>query len=602
VSGKVEELRNSVMGIINGILDWLRGIPSQMVQIGRNIIQGLANGIKNAAGAVTSAVTGAVQGAVNSAKSWLGISSESKLFKGFGVNVGEGFIGGISSKAGDVAQAMEAMVSAGDVAGRVDITPDIVVSGAETPRDLSGMWDTVQSLFQGGSEGAIAALRETFGAASEFIESSWGSITTLFSDAWNNIGEVFSSALESIDSQVRGAFEAVSDFIADIWNNIGEVFGGAFEWIQTLAKDAMGMLRGIFTGDMYLILSNLNHILIAFFGDFGNTIMEFVFKAVDYVSDFGENMRELFSTLWNNLLTNATDALGAISDGVMLGLETVKEVVTTGLESIAEFFRVAWGEIQSVVSDIMLSMRESIVGALNQVLENVAGWGAQIIERAREIGQRLIEGFMSVVGALPDMVQDIFSGIVRRILNAGSQLLDAAKQAGQRIWEGVKSGLGMSSPGHIERAIDAIVARADKMPSEMGDAFRRLSGLEQLMPEFEVPISTRMDAMRAAPAAAVAGAPGAAVPLPGAFSPAGLQELLQRRESSGLGDAGTGTLPEVKIINQINVESLQVRKPEDVEEIAEQLKEKIHALQQEIRVDKIADELYKHKKQRERGV
>jgi len=93
----------------------MNGLPSRMVEYGKNIIQGLINGIRNMAGNLGGAIRSVVNNAVDGVKSFLGLSSPSKLFEGFGVNVGEGFERGVASMRRGVSASMAGMVSPPDV-------------------------------------------------------------------------------------------------------------------------------------------------------------------------------------------------------------------------------------------------------------------------------------------------------------------------------------------------------------------------------------------------------------------------------------------------------------------------------------------------------
>lgn len=74
--GQVMGVVSSLPGRIMGALAWTGGM---LVQVGRNIIAGLARGISGAAGMIFDAVRGAVGNVVNFAKKILGIGSPSKV-------------------------------------------------------------------------------------------------------------------------------------------------------------------------------------------------------------------------------------------------------------------------------------------------------------------------------------------------------------------------------------------------------------------------------------------------------------------------------------------------------------------------------------------
>lgn len=98
----------SIRGAITGAIDWVRSID--IMQVGRDLLQGLANGITGAAGVVRDAVSNAVNGAIKSAKQALGIASPSKVFAGFGELTAEGYAQGVEATTPDAQAALTTMV------------------------------------------------------------------------------------------------------------------------------------------------------------------------------------------------------------------------------------------------------------------------------------------------------------------------------------------------------------------------------------------------------------------------------------------------------------------------------------------------------------
>lgn len=72
--------REAATKLVNAVLDGVRNLPSQMMQVGRNIVTGVWNGICNAAGWFTRQVKSFFSGIVDGVKSALGIHSPSKVF------------------------------------------------------------------------------------------------------------------------------------------------------------------------------------------------------------------------------------------------------------------------------------------------------------------------------------------------------------------------------------------------------------------------------------------------------------------------------------------------------------------------------------------
>lgn len=82
-----------------------------LVDVGAQIIAGLAQGIMDGGAAVVSAITGVTDSAINAAKSALGIASPSKVFAEIGGYTAEGMAVGVDDGAGQVQSSLESMVS-----------------------------------------------------------------------------------------------------------------------------------------------------------------------------------------------------------------------------------------------------------------------------------------------------------------------------------------------------------------------------------------------------------------------------------------------------------------------------------------------------------
>lgn len=121
--------------LINGI----KSLPSKVVEIGSNIIQGLVDGITGAAGRVVSAITGAVGDAIGAAKKLLGIASPSKLFKKFGGYTMEGFEIGIEKSVPSTIKTMRDAVNSISGAFSIPQAPTFATAGATYNFNVNGM-------------------------------------------------------------------------------------------------------------------------------------------------------------------------------------------------------------------------------------------------------------------------------------------------------------------------------------------------------------------------------------------------------------------------------------------------------------------------------
>ena len=112
VSGMIGNVVNALGGLGGKIMGALAGAGSWLYDIGRNIVEGLMNGIKSLAGTIGNFFLSLIPGwIVGPFKAALGIASPSKVFRGFGRNIGEGVVLGIGDMRADLESATSGMVT-----------------------------------------------------------------------------------------------------------------------------------------------------------------------------------------------------------------------------------------------------------------------------------------------------------------------------------------------------------------------------------------------------------------------------------------------------------------------------------------------------------
>ncbi|MGZ7371093.1 hypothetical protein ACXWSM_09370, partial [Streptococcus pyogenes] len=81
---------------------------SWLIDTGKNIVQGLINGMTSLAGKIGSYFLEKIPGWIRKPfESALGIHSPSRVFAGYGENIGQGLINGVQSMAGSVKGAAQ---------------------------------------------------------------------------------------------------------------------------------------------------------------------------------------------------------------------------------------------------------------------------------------------------------------------------------------------------------------------------------------------------------------------------------------------------------------------------------------------------------------
>lgn len=154
VTNGVSSMIGNVTGFFGGLLGKITGAIGNagraLWNVGVQIIQGLIDGIGSMMGAIGRAILSLVPGPIVGVfKDLLGIHSPSRVFRGFGVNIGEGLVLGIQDMHGDVKDAVAGL--AGIPAGATMKAPTIQaggVQGAIAAAALAGAGNTRPQIVQ----------------------------------------------------------------------------------------------------------------------------------------------------------------------------------------------------------------------------------------------------------------------------------------------------------------------------------------------------------------------------------------------------------------------------------------------------------------------
>jgi uncharacterized protein YidB (DUF937 family) len=136
VIGFVARLPGDIAGFIGEAVQYFLDLPGRILSavgdlggllfdVGRDIVDGLIDGIKSLGGAIVDALLGLIPGPLKRFANRLGIGSPSKVFAGFGRNIGQGLIVGMDSMHRPVSDAAGALAGA-------SLTPTTSVSHSQS--------------------------------------------------------------------------------------------------------------------------------------------------------------------------------------------------------------------------------------------------------------------------------------------------------------------------------------------------------------------------------------------------------------------------------------------------------------------------------------
>ena len=106
-SQRVAKAKKAATDTFNAIVNKIKEIPKKMLEIGKNIVQGLWNGIKNAKDWLIDKVKNFASGILDGIKDACGINSPSKITTGFGVFIAKGLGIGIDKMRAFVGKSVD---------------------------------------------------------------------------------------------------------------------------------------------------------------------------------------------------------------------------------------------------------------------------------------------------------------------------------------------------------------------------------------------------------------------------------------------------------------------------------------------------------------
>ena len=289
----VQPMVDSVINGFNRVVDTVTGWKDTILgalgdagrwlwDTGRNIVEGLIEGIKSLAGTIGEAFLNMIPGWIKEPfKVALGIESPSKVFAGFGENIGEGLIEGLRGKESEVGAAVGGMAGAAESAGAhiavaaspVGVGASVEAPGAPVaaPVDMGGMFTPDMGFGGVGADmgmspeamedlqSATAAASEVIGPALGGMEERVNMLTNATTEgveqyqvpAWHHLGEGLSNVKAGIiDPAIAGLQQGVLDTASTTVDQVHNAMNPA--WVNAGAN-----MQNVAHGTMHPVMQGI---------------------------------------------------------------------------------------------------------------------------------------------------------------------------------------------------------------------------------------------------------------------------------------------------------------------------------------------------------
>ena len=200
--------KSAMSKVVSNIASTLRTAISHVTNIGRQIVQGLANGIRNGASAVVNAISNTVSRAISAAKSALGIHSPSRVFFAFGRYVSIGFANGVEA---GVTFVRKSIKTVSDVTKKqiekLNAEIEAIESAAQKRQEEAASEQVAKSLYQ--SE--VDAIEEEYaGKLPDALGKVADDAMSTFADRMATAGDAAVNTAKSIADRVLAKLERVN--------------------------------------------------------------------------------------------------------------------------------------------------------------------------------------------------------------------------------------------------------------------------------------------------------------------------------------------------------------------------------------------------------
>lgn len=256
-----------------------------------------------------------------------------------------------------------------------------------------------------------------------------------FRNFWINLWESCKSAIANFYNHNKSTFDALKNFFTTAWEAIKTVFGGFITF-----------LKGIFTGDMSMVVEGLKQMWEGYkmwWSNIWNAMKTVVVGIWDGIKSAISNFGEWLSNFFSNTLPNALNtfftwlaelpmkiaywlgyALGKVFEWKQNMVHAAVECATNFVTTIAQWLAQLPGRVWNW-----------LVNTYNKVVS----WASKMIGKAKSTGTQFVNNVISFIKNLPSRIASLLSQALQRVISWGSQMISRGKSAASQTVKGIVS-------------------------------------------------------------------------------------------------------------------------------------------------------------------
>jgi phage-related protein len=481
-TGDGERVGKALRELFGNLLELAWDLITGFVDIGVNlidsIVKGLWEGIKLAFTAVKEIFLNLGEFIVDVFKGFFGINSPSKVFKGFGGDIVQGLIDGIT---GMFSKAVKAISDLGKN----------ILEGAKTI-----VKDTVAK-FKEVKDGVVEKLKETREKAaekwSEIKEDAGNYCSKLVETAQNKYSKVKDKVSGILSETAKDMSKKWEDMKKDTANKCKSIYDDVTTKFSNTKKDAINAL-----GNIKQEVSNKWNEVKESTSNIISTMKENASQSYDKLKEnLGNTIskwNESSSKTWDTIKEKTCTTASKLKDEASETYETLKSNLSNTLEKTREVSANAWDKVKSTTSEMISKltgetsssyddMKEKISNKLEDVKNKTGAKWTEINNDAKskitDIVKDASNKFGDIKNGFTNKLTDTKSALVSKWNDLKSQAYDSAKG----IAEQAKSGLS-----NIGQTIATSITNGkSKVSSALNEIGRLFKNANWELPKIKLP-------------------------------------------------------------------------------------------------------------------
>ena len=299
---------------------------------------------------------------------------------------------------------------------------------AEVAESLPELFGTVVSAFTELRDGIAEALAGAWVELGKAAQPEAEAVVGVWQEAVNNTISFF----EFADFTIRRIWEGCASAVSAFFVGIGDAIGAAWDGVKSAALSVADFVAGVWQ-------ESVDNVTAVFYGigTAAKTVAEFVSgvwrESVDNVTGFIDDVVGAFTTGWDDIKTDAFNAVGRIGAFFSDTWDGIKKGASDTVDNIGKFFSGMWDKVKETVTTVGGKIGDTLGSTIKEGVNDVL----EFVEDGLNNIPDAINGAIDLINNLPGVSIDPMDRITLPRLAKGAvvdkptiaQIGEAGKEA-----------------------------------------------------------------------------------------------------------------------------------------------------------------------------